>query len=126
MYKLESDQAPQAVGPYSQAIVSGNLVFCSGQLGLDRQNGKMVEGGLEAQTHQAFKNVSYVLDQENLTLNNIVKVTVYLADIADFGKVNKVYAEYFDEPYPARSAFAVKDLPLGGIVEIEVIAEKAN
>jgi 2-iminobutanoate/2-iminopropanoate deaminase len=120
--KVESSKAPEAVGPYSQAIKTGGFLYLSGQLGIDRTTGKLVEG-VEKQTEQAFKNISYVLNEENLTLNDIVKVTVLLDDIDDFATVNKVYAEQFEEPYPARSAFAVQSLPLGGLVEIEVIAK---
>lgn len=125
MYKLESDLAPAAVGPYSQAIVTGDLVFLSGQLGLDKTTGKMLDG-IKNQTIQAFQNIRYVLAEENLTLDDVVKVTVLLNDIKDFAAVNEIYAEQFNEPYPARSAFAVAALPLGGLVEIEVIASKAK
>lgn len=124
MYKLESDKAPEAVGPYSQAMVSGNLIFLSGQLGLNRETGALVDGGVQEEAKQAFKNAEYVLNKEGLNLQNAVKVTVYLKNIEDFEAVNEVYAEEFDQPYPARSAFAVKDLPKSGLVEIEVIAEK--
>jgi 2-iminobutanoate/2-iminopropanoate deaminase len=124
MKKLESAKAPDAVGPYSQAIEVDNFIYLSGQLGMNKESGKLEEG-IEAQTRQAFQNISYVLEEANLTMNNIVKVLVLLKDINDFGTVNTIYAEYFSEPYPARSAFAVQDLPLGGLVEIEVIAKKA-
>lgn len=120
--KIESNKAPEAVGAYSQAIKTGEFLYLSGQLGIDRSIGKLVEG-VEEQTKQAFKNISYVLKEEQLTLNDIVKVTVLLDSIEDFGKVNAIYAEQFEEPYPARSAFAVESLPLGGLVEIEVIAK---
>ena len=123
MKKIESNLAPAAVGPYSQAIDTGNLVFLSGQLGIDRQTGMMVDG-LEAQTHQAFRNIQYVLAEAGLTLANIAKVTVFLNDIQDFSKVNEIYARYFEQPYPARSAFQVAALPMNGLVEIEVIASK--
>ncbi|MCW6652731.1 Rid family detoxifying hydrolase [Aerococcaceae bacterium NML210727] len=123
MKVLQSNLAPAAVGPYSQAIETGNLVFLSGQLGIDRQTGQLVDG-IEAQTAQAFKNIEYVLAEAGLTLANVVKVLVLLADINDFATVNGIYAEQFSEPYPARSAFAVQALPLGARVEIEVIAEK--
>lgn len=123
MKKIESNLAPAAVGPYSQAIDTGNLVFLSGQLGIDRQTGMMVDG-LEAQTHQAFRNIQYVLAEAGLTLANIAKVTVFLNDIQDFSKVNEIYASYFEQPYPARSAFQVAALPMNGLVEIEVIASK--
>lgn len=123
MKKLESTNAPEALGPYSQAIVTGDLVFCSGQLGMNPETGKLEEG-LAAQTRQAFRNISNVLAEADLTLDNVVKVTVLLANIDDFAAVNDIYAEQFTEPYPARSAFAVKDIPAGGLVEIEVIASK--
>ncbi|EFR31688.1 RidA family protein [Eremococcus coleocola] len=123
MKKIESDKAPQAVGPYSQAIDAGDFVYLSGQLGIDRQTGRMAEG-IEGQTQQAFINISYVLEEAGLTLDNVVKVLVLLNDIKDFAKVNEIYAQKFSEPFPARSAFAVAALPLGGLVEIEVIAKK--
>lgn len=124
MYKLESDKAPEAVGPYSQAMVSENLIFLSGQLGLNRETGALVDGGVQEQVKQAFQNAEYILNKEGLNLQNAVKVTVYLKNIDDFEAVNEVYSEEFEQPYPARSAFAVKDLPKNGLVEIEVIAEK--
>ena len=123
MKKIESNLAPAAVGPYSQAIDTGSLILLSGQLGIDRQTGTMVDG-LEAQTHQAFRNIQYVLAEAGLTLANIAKVTVFLNDIQDFSKVNEIYASYFVQPYPARSAFQVAALPMNGLVEIEVIASK--
>ncbi|UUX33790.1 RidA family protein [Fundicoccus culcitae] len=120
MKKVQTNNAPQAVGPYSQAIDTGNVVYLSGQLGLTAE-GEMVSGVVE-QTHQAFKNMMAVLEEAGLGLENVVKTLVLLDDIADFQRVNEVYGQYFKEPYPARSAFAVKNLPLGGLVEIEVIA----
>ncbi|EKU92918.1 Enamine/imine deaminase [Alloiococcus otitis] len=122
MKEIKTDQAPAALGPYSQGIQTGNLVYLSGQLGLDPKTGDLKEG-LEAQTHQAFANIKALLESQGLTFGNVVKVLVLLADIKDFGPVNDIYTDYFQEPYPARSAFAVKDLPKGGLVEIEVIAE---
>ena len=122
MKALNSNLAPDAVGPYSQAVRTGNLIYLSGQLGLDKETGELQEG-IEAQTHQAFKNISYVLASQDLDLSHVVKVLVLLADINDFSRVNEIYAEYFQEPYPARSDFAVAALPLGGQIEIEVIAE---
>lgn len=124
MKKLSTQKAPAAVGPYSQGIQTGNLFFLSGQLGLNPETGKMVEGGIEKQTYQVFKNIQAVLESEGLTLNNVVKVLVLLSDINDFAVVNAIYGEYFNEPYPARSAFQVAALPLGGQIEIEVIAER--
>lgn len=125
MYKLQSNHAPAAVGPYSQAIGTGNLVFLSGQLGLDPQTGQLVEG-IQAQTEQAFRNIQHVLAEADLTLDHVVKVLVLLSDIRDFATVNEIYAKQFSEPFPARSAFAVQALPLGALVEIEVIAEKPH
>lgn len=121
---IHTDKAPAAVGPYSQAIDTGSTLYLSGQLGLDPATGKLVEGGVQAQAHQAFKNIEAVLAQAGLTTDHIVKVMVLLADIQDFAAVNEVYATYFSQPYPARSAFAVAALPLGGLVEIEVIANR--
>ncbi|HJF16579.1 MAG TPA: RidA family protein [Globicatella sulfidifaciens] len=126
MKKLSTQKAPAAVGPYSQGIQTGNLFFLSGQLGLNPETGKMVEGGIEKQTHQVFKNIQAVLESEGLTLNNVVKVLVLLSDINDFAAVNAIYGKYFNEPYPARSAFQVAALPLGGQIEIEVIAERSE
>ncbi|WP_273478371.1 RidA family protein [Ignavigranum ruoffiae] len=125
MKTIESQFAPQPVGAYSQAIESGNLVFLSGQIGIDREIGKLVEGDIEAQTKQVFKNIQYVLEEAGLSLANVVKVTVLLADINDFQAMNTIYAEAFAGLYPARSAFSVAGLPLGAKVEIEVIAERA-
>lgn len=122
MKPLNSNQAPNAVGPYSQGIRTNSLVFLSGQIGINKETGQLVEG-IEAQTRQVFKNISYILQSDGLTLENVVKVVVLLADIEDFALVNEIYAEHFSEPYPARSAFAVKALPLGSLIEIEVIAE---
>lgn len=122
MKRLNSNLAPDAVGPYSQGVRTGNLVFLSGQIGINKETGQLVEG-IEQQTRQVFKNIAHILDSEGLALSNAVKVTVLLADINDFKLVNEIYAEYFIKPYPSRSAFAVRDLPLGSLIEIEVIAE---
>jgi len=119
--KIHSAGAPPAVGPYSQGIRAGNLIFCAGQLGLDPETKTLVEG-VQAQTRRALQNLSAVLAAEGSSLKDVVKATVFLANIADFKAMNEVYAEFFEEPYPARAALAVKDLPLGGVVEIEVIA----
>lgn len=118
---FESNKVPEAVGPYSQAVRTGDILFCSGQLGVNRETGQLGEG-IEAQTRQAFQNINHLLEEAGLEMKNIVKVLVLLADINDFQVVNEIYAEQFEEPYPARSAFSVKDLPLGGLIEIEVIA----
>jgi 2-iminobutanoate/2-iminopropanoate deaminase len=112
------------VGPYSQAVESGNLIYFSGQIPVDSNTGKLVEGDITAQTEQCFKNLLNILTFAGLTTDNIVKVTVFLADINNYAAVNTVYAKYFNPPYPARTAVAVAALPLGAEVEIEVIAQK--
>ena len=122
---VSTNGAPAAIGPYSQGIVAGDLVFCSGQLGLDPLTGDMVEGGVEAQTERALRNVGAVLDAAGVGTGDIVKTTIFLADIGDFAAVNAVYAKFMPEPPPARSTFAVGALPKGGLVEIEAIARKA-
>jgi 2-iminobutanoate/2-iminopropanoate deaminase len=116
--------APQPVGPYSQAIRSGGFIFCSGQIGIDPATGRMTEG-LEAQTRQVLDNITAVLAAANLTLAHIVKTTIYLLDMGDFAKVNALYAERFGTPPPARSTIGIAALPLGAVVEIEVIAATA-
>lgn len=122
MKKIQTDKAAQAVGPYSQGIDSGDTIYLSGQLGLDAE-GEM-QDGVVAQTHQSLKNIEILLAEVGLDFTNIVKTLVLLDDMNDFKAVNEVYAQYFKEPYPARSAFAVKGLPLGGLVEIEIIAKR--
>lgn len=116
-----TNEAPNAVGPYSQAVKAGNTIYLSGQLGLDPATGKMVEGGVAAQAQQALKNICAVLKSQNATVDNVVKTTVFLADIADFQAFNAEYAKVFTKDFPARSCFAVKQLPLGGLVEIECV-----
>lgn len=119
---VSSPDAPAALGPYSAGIKTGEMVFLSGQLGLDPQTGKLAEGGVVAQAQQSLKNIEALLAAAGATFDNVVKTTVFLADIADFAAVNEVYASKFTEPYPARSAVQVGSLPAGGLVEIEVIA----
>lgn len=119
---IRTSHAPAAIGPYSQAIRVGNFVFASGQLGLDPTTGKLQEG-VEAQTRQALANVQAVLAAAGATTNQVVKVTLFLADMADFAKVNALYGEVFQHDPPARSTVQVAALPLGGLVEIEVIAQ---
>jgi 2-iminobutanoate/2-iminopropanoate deaminase len=121
---VSTTTAPAAVGPYSQAIISGEFVFCSGQLGLDPVTGAMVEGGVEAQAERALRNLAAVLDAAGLSINDVVKMTVFLADIDDFAAVNAVYGPFMPDPPPARSTFAVGGLPKGGLVEIEAIAHR--
>ena len=119
---ISTSKAPAAIGPYSQAIQVGNLVFASGQIPINPATGNFVEGGVKEQARQSLTNVKAILEEAGLTLDNVVKTTVFLADMNDFADVNAVYAEFFAEPYPARSAVAVKALPKGALVEIEVIA----
>lgn len=122
---ISTPKAPAAIGPYSQAIQVGNLVFTSGQIPIDPATGQFAEGGIKGQTRQSLSNVKAILEEAGTSLANVVKTTVFLADMADFADMNAVYAEFFAEPFPARSAVAVKTLPKGALVEIEVIAEKA-
>ena len=115
--------APSAIGPYSQAVTSGEIVACSGQLGLDPTTGELVEG-VEAQAERALRNLEAVLDAAGCSMADVVKTTIFLADIADFAAVNAIYARYMPEPPPARSTFAVAALPKGGLVEIEALAHR--
>ena len=124
MKVLNTNNAPAAIGPYSQAIEVNGLVFTSGQLPIDPATGAFPEGGIKEQTRQSLLNAQAILRSEGRDLSNVVKTTVLLSDIANFGPMNEVYAEFFNEPYPARSAFAVKDLPKGALVEIECIAAR--
>ena len=124
MKVIATKNAPAAVGPYSQAIDCGDTVYCSGQIPLDPQTGAVVEGGLEAQAHQMFRNVKAVLAEAELSLQNVVKTTVFMTDLGQFGALNAIYAEYFAEPYPARSCVEVSALPKGVLVECEVIARR--
>ena len=116
MKAISTNMAPAAIGPYSQAIEVGNLVFTSGQLPINPTTGAFPEGGIKEQARQSLLN--------SLTMNNVVKTTVFMADMGDFADMNGVYAEFFSEPYPARSAVAVKTLPKGAMLEIEVVAER--
>ena len=122
MEKIFASKAPAAIGPYSQAIRVGNLVFASGQIPIDPATGVFVPGGIKEQTRQSLTNVKTILEAAGLTMENVVKTTVFMADMNDFADMNGVYAEFFKEPYPARSAVAVKALPKGALVEIEVVA----
>ncbi|MBR7031911.1 MAG: RidA family protein [Prevotella sp.] len=119
---ITTPKAPAAIGPYSQAIKIGNLIFTSGQIPIDPATGVFVEGGIKEQTRQSLLNVKFILAEAGLTMSDVVKTTVFMADMNDFADMNAVYAEFFAEPYPARSAVAVKTLPKGALVEIEVIA----
>ena len=119
---IATKNAPAAIGPYSQAVCVGGLVFLSGQLAIDPATGNLVEGGIQAQTEQSLKNIEAILAEADLTVDNVIKTTVFLADINDFAAMNEVYATFFSEPYPARSAVAVKTLPKNALVEVEVVA----
>ncbi len=119
---ISTPNAPAAIGPYSQAVKAGNILYTSGQLGIDPKTGDFVPGGIKEQTEQVFKNLTAVLEAGECSLNQVVKTLVFLSDMADFAAMNEVYSKYFKEPYPARSAVAVKTLPKNGLVEIEVIA----
>ena len=121
---ISTKKAPAAIGPYSQAIQVGNLVYTSGQIPIDPATGKFVEGGIKEQTRQSLTNVKAILEEAGLSMSNVVKTTVFMADMNDFADMNAIYAEFFSEPYPARSAVAVKALPKGALVEIEVVAAK--
>jgi 2-iminobutanoate/2-iminopropanoate deaminase len=119
---IESRQAPSAIGPYSQAIEIGPMVFCSGQIGLDPASGAIVAGGVEAETRRVLENLRSVLSAAGLALKDVVKTTIFLADLADFETVNRIYGEHFEAPYPARSTVQVAGLPRKARVEIEAIA----
>jgi len=119
---ISTTKAPAAIGPYSQAIRVGNLVYTSGQIPIDPATGNFVEGGIKEQTRQSLTNVKAILEEAGLSMADVVKTTVFMADMNDFADMNSVYAEFFAEPYPARSAVAVKTLPKGALVEIEVVA----
>ena len=121
---IQTDRAPAAMGPYSQAMLVGNTLYISGQLGIDPATGKMVEGPAAAQAEQALKNIMAILMEANMSMHNVVQVQVFLTDIADFSAVNEVYKTFFSKPYPARAAFGVAALPAGGSVEILVTAVK--
>ena len=119
---INTEKAPKAIGPYSQAIQVGNLVFTSGQLPINPTTGAFPEGGIKEQTRQSLLNIQAILEEAGLTMSNVVKTTVFLADMNDFADMNAIYAEFFTQPYPARSAVAVKTLPKNALVEIEVVA----
>ena len=120
---ISTTKAPAAIGPYSQAVKVGNLIYTSGQLPIDAATGCFPEGGIKKQTRQSLTNVKSILEEAGVSMANVVKTTVFMADMNDFADMNSVYAEFFAEPYPARSAVAVKTLPKGALVEIEVVAE---
>lgn len=122
MKPVSTDKAPAAIGPYSQAVLAGDMIFLSGQLPIDPATGSFPEGGVSAQTWQSLANVKAILEEAGFSTGDVVKTTVFLADMGDFAAMNEVYKEFFSAPFPARSAIAVKDLPKGALVEIECIA----
>ena len=124
MKAISTSNAPAAIGPYSQAIEAGNTIYVSGQLPIDPATGAFAPGGIQEQTRQSLTNVQSILREAGVDLKNVVKTTVMLSDIANFAAMNEVYAQFFAAPFPARSAFAVRDLPKGALVEIEVVAVK--
>lgn len=123
MKQISTTAAPAAIGPYSQAIEVNGMVYASGQIPLNPATGEIPEG-IEAQAEQALTNVKNLLEAAGTSIDNVVKTTVFMADMADFATVNGIYARYFTEPYPARSAVAVKTLPKNVLIEVEVIAVK--
>lgn len=123
MKQVSTKSAPAAIGPYSQAVKTDGLVFVSGQLPIDPQTGAFPEGGIAAQTAQSLKNLDSILAEAGSDYSKVIKTTVFLADMADFAAMNEVYSSFFNAPFPARSAIAVKELPKGALVEIECIAE---
>jgi 2-iminobutanoate/2-iminopropanoate deaminase len=121
---VSTSGAPAAIGPYSQGIAVDGFVFCSGQIGLDPATGELVGGGVEAQAERALRNLTAVLDAAGLAMADVVKTSLFLADIGDFTAVNEVYARHMPDPPPARSTFAVGALPKGALVEVEAIARR--
>ena len=119
---IESEKAPEALGPYSVANMHGNIIFTAGQLGIDPETAEFVPGGIEAETRQALTNIKHVLEAAGASLEDVMKTTVFLRDMNDFAKMNGVYAQFFTENFPARSAVQVAALPKGGAVEIETVA----
>lgn len=124
MKQISTQNAPAAIGPYSQAIEVNGFVYASGQLPIDPATSAFPEGGVKEQTRQSLLNVKAILEEAGLALSNVVKTTVYLADMGDFAAMNEVYSQFFAQPFPARSAIAVKALPKGALVEVEVVAAR--
>ena len=121
---IATENAPKAIGPYSQAICVNGVIATSGQLPIDPATGKLAEGGIAEQTEQSLRNLEAILAQADLTVDNVIKTTVFLADIADFAAMNAVYAKHFTSDFPARSAFQVAALPMGALVEIEALCAR--
>ena len=124
MKAIQTNNAPAAIGPYSQAIEVNGFIFASGQIPIDPTTGEFVKGGIKEQTRQSLLNAKSILIAAGTDLNRVVKTTVFLSDMANFTAMNEVYSTFFERPFPARSAVAVKDLPKGALVEVEVLAAK--
>ena len=124
--EVKTDRAPNPVGPYSQAVIAGDFVFCSGQIALNQSTGAMVDGDIESETMQVMENLKAVLESAGSSLDSVVKTTIFLGDMDDFARVNEVYGRYFGEIPPARSTVEVARLPKGANVEIECIAGKSG
>lgn len=124
MKKVYTDKAPAAIGPYSQAIVTGGLVFTSGQIPIVPETGKIVAGAIEEQTRQALENLKQVLEAAGSSLEKVVKTTVFIKNMSDFASINAIYAGYFSDPFPSRSCIEVARLPKDVLIEIEAVAEK--
>jgi 2-iminobutanoate/2-iminopropanoate deaminase len=124
--QIATATAPAAIGPYSQAIEAGELLFCSGQIALDHRSGHLIEGGIEAETRYVMGNLTEILRAAGLDLNDIVKTTIFMIDLGEFDIVNRIYDEHFEAPYPARSTVQVAALPRGARVEIEAIARRRS
>lgn len=120
---IYTNNAPEPVGPYSQAVLAGNTLYCSGQIAIDPTTGKLSDGDITTQTHLCLKNIKNILNAARTDIKNVVKVSCFLKDMGDFSEFNKVYEQYFTDSKPARSCVAVKELPKGALVEIEVIAQ---
>ena len=121
--KVQTSNAPKATGPFSQAIISGNLVFTSGQVYLTKE-GKLLEGSTEEQTHQVMENLKAILESAGTSFADVVKTTIYVADMSLYGKINEIYGSYFSDPFPARETVCVRELPLGAKLEISMVAVK--
>ena len=122
--KVETAKAPKAIGPYSQAVIAGNLIFTSGQIHLTSE-GKLLKGTIEEKTHQVMKNLKAVLEAAGVTFADVVKTTIYIIDMTDYAKLNEVYGSYITDPFPSRETVSVKALPLGATLEISMIAVKS-
>jgi reactive intermediate/imine deaminase len=122
--KIHTDGAPEALGPYSQAVLVGDQLFCSGQIPLDPATGELVSGGFEAQVERVFDNLAAVAAEAGMTLDDAVKVTIYMTDLAKFPVLNEIYAGRFSEPFPARATVGVASLPKGAEVEIDLVAAR--